>query len=223
MLLLYWFLLLFLIFHCCYESTAVSFSCTFICCLLVSHWLDLGFFLPSGPQCILIQTTCGYLAVSLLASQNLLLVIFCKSTHGKSEWWIRLSIYVLFCWEPREPPPVFQRCFRSVRVINVLLRWSGCWLTVFLSQWCWNHPCGHHYHYLRYSAAYFLHFSRYVSSTQVSICNLCDVLFSREAAGSNTLIYSLRRTAVNTRNKKRSHSHLFVSLVLALFVTSLHN
>lgn len=68
-----------------------------------------------------------------------------------------------------------------------------------------------------------------LSSTQVSCCNLCDVLFSREAAGSNTWIYSLRCTTVNTLSKKEatrislyfSLSHTFTfCLLLSLHCTT---
>lgn len=140
-----------------------------------------------------------------------------------------LYLYFILLRTPRAPArhsEMFQKCLcDNVCFASAAVDWLCFSLTVTLESLLWSPLSLPQVQCYLFPPLFTLCL---LSCAQVSCCNLCDVLFSREAAGSNTLIYSLRCTAVNTLSKKEAtHISLYFSLsyfhILSPFVTSLHN
>lgn len=161
------------------------------------------------------QFVCVFVAPAV-ASQNLM-KIFSKSRQSKSEWRIRLSIYILFSWEPQEPQSVFQRCFKSI-CENVLL-WLCFSLTVTLESLLWSPLSLPQVQCCLFPPFFTLCL---LSSTQVSCCNLCDILFSRRLKHIN--LFSEMHCCKCAQQKRKPLTSLCISLSLILshFVSFCH-
>lgn len=208
-----------LLFYCCHEGTAVYFYCSFFCCFIgITYVIHVSTFL-------LVHSV-------FLFKQLWLSVCLCFCSSSGSRYSAKVdkvkvndesgSLFIFYLAEnPKSPSPSFGdvseafvwECF----ALTVFLSHSDAGITPVVTTITTSGTV-----LLISSISFTLCL---LSSTQVSCCNLCDVLFSREAAGSNTLIFSLRCTAVNALNKKGSHSHLSLSYfhILSPFVTWVHN